>query len=143
MSVNILYGEYIYVKTFSVIVLGNSSNRNEVKSSVRNDRRKTKTHPPDITQAIHSLCRVMIHLYKNFTAEIGAYQEEVLKVSSIASSELDRGAGQASHFKCLSFKPKKCLLYSLDRKRGGYQPVWTQRDRNSTPAGTQAHVPYI
>jgi len=78
MSVNILYGEHIYVNTFNVIVLGNSSNRNEVTSSVRNDRHKIKAYPPDITQAIHSLCSVMIHLYKNFTAEIGTYQGEML-----------------------------------------------------------------
>ena len=66
-----------------------------------------------------------------------------VKVSSIASSALDSGAGQASHFKCLSFKPRKCLLYSLDRKRSGCQKVSTQCDRNSNPAGAQAHVPYI
>ena len=98
MSVNILYGEYIYVNTFKVIVLGNSSNRNEVTSSVRNDRHKIKAYRPDVTQAIHSLCRVMIQSYKNFATEIAAYKGEMFKVSSVASSALDRRAGQASHF---------------------------------------------
>jgi hypothetical protein len=76
MSVNILYGEYIYVNTFNVVVLGNSSNRNEVMSSVRNDRHKIKVYLPDITQDIHSLCRVMIQSYKYFTAKIATYQGE-------------------------------------------------------------------
>jgi hypothetical protein len=50
MSVNILCVEYIYeyFNTFNIIVLGNSSNRNEVSSSVRNDRHKIKTYPPDV-----------------------------------------------------------------------------------------------
>lgn len=83
MSFNIFYGEHIYVNTFNVIVLGNSSNRNEVTSSVRNDIHKIKAYPSDITQAIRSPCRVVIHLYKNFTAEIGAYQGDMLKFPSL------------------------------------------------------------
>jgi len=55
MSVNILCVEYIYINTFNIIVLGNSSNRNEVRSSVRNDRHKIKTYSPDVTQATRSL----------------------------------------------------------------------------------------
>jgi hypothetical protein len=79
MSVSILYGEYMYVNTFNVTVLGNSSNRNEVTPSVRNGRHKTKTYRPDMTQSIHSLCRLMIQLYKYFTVEIGACEGEMLK----------------------------------------------------------------
>jgi hypothetical protein len=80
MSVNILYGDYIYVNTFNVMFLGNSPNRNEVTSSVRNGRHKIRACPPDVTQIIHSLCRDMIQSYKYFTSEIGSYQGEMLKL---------------------------------------------------------------
>ena len=79
MSVNNLYGEYIYVNIFNVIVLGNSSNRNEVTSSARNDRHEARAYRPDMTQAIHTICRVMNQSYKYITAEIFAYQGEMLK----------------------------------------------------------------